>query len=70
LTKKQRFATAVNEHSISTPRPCGLNKPAGMVGCLSKEYPAAIQQAGINGEDIKGVGLTGQMHDWDDGRSR
>jgi len=57
------LATAVNEHSISTPRPLWSEQnPQEWWDASVKSIRQAIQQAGINGEDIKGVGLTGQMH--------
>ncbi len=57
------LATAVNEHSISTPRPLWSEQnPQEWWDASVKSIRQAIQQAGINGEDVKGVGLTGQMH--------
>lgn len=57
------LATAVNEHSISTPRPLWSEQnPQEWWDASVKSIRQAIQQAGVNGEDIKGVGLTGQMH--------
>lgn len=57
------LATAVNEHSISTPRPLWSEQdPQEWWDASIKSIRQVIQQAGIKGDDIKGVGLTGQMH--------
>jgi xylulokinase len=56
-------ATAVNEHSISTPRPLWSEQnPQEWWDASIKSIQQVLLQAGIKGEDIKGIGLTGQMH--------
>jgi xylulokinase len=57
------IAAAVNEHSISTPKPLWSEQdPVEWWEASSKSIRQALELAGANGGDIKAVGLTGQMH--------
>jgi xylulokinase len=56
-------ASAANEHSISTPKPLWSEQnPMEWWEASSKSIRQALTQAGIKGEDIQAIGLTGQMH--------
>ncbi|HEX7555302.1 MAG TPA: FGGY family carbohydrate kinase, partial [Leptolinea sp.] len=56
-------ATAINEHSISTPKPLWSEQdPQEWWDASSKSIRQALSQAGVNGDAVKAVGLTGQMH--------
>jgi len=56
-------ASAVTEHSISTPKPLWSEQdPQEWWDASQKSIRQVIKEAGIKGDDIKGVGLTGQMH--------
>lgn len=56
-------ATAINEHSISTPKPLWSEQdPQEWWDASIKSIRQAMAQAGAKSEDIKGIGLTGQMH--------
>jgi xylulokinase len=56
-------ATAVNEHHISTPRPLWSEQnPQDWWETSTKSIRQALAQCGAKGEDIKAIGLTGQMH--------
>lgn len=56
-------ASALYEHDISTPKPLWSEQnPQDWWDASIKSIRQVIDQAGIKGEDIKGIGLTGQMH--------
>jgi len=56
-------ATAVNEHSISTPKPLWSEQdPQEWWTAAAKSIRDALKQAGVSGEAVKAIGLTGQMH--------
>ncbi len=56
-------ASAANEHSISTPKPLWSEQnPQEWWDASSKSIRQALAQAGVGGEAVKAVGLTGQMH--------
>ncbi|NMB53062.1 MAG: xylulokinase [Leptolinea sp.] len=56
-------ASAVSEHSISTPKPLWSEQdPQEWWDASQKSIRQVIKEAGIKGDDIKGIGLTGQMH--------
>lgn len=56
-------ADATTEYPISTPRPLWSEQsPADWWHGTRTSIQAALSQAGLTGEDICGIGLTGQMH--------
>ena len=56
-------ASAANEHSISTPKPLWSEQDPGEWWQASvKSIREALAQAGVKGEEIQAIGLTGQMH--------
>ncbi|MCK4626090.1 MAG: xylulokinase, partial [Phycisphaerae bacterium] len=57
------LATATGFHTVSTPKPSWSEQnPRQWWTATVKAVRAAIAKAKINGEDIAGIGLTGQMH--------
>jgi xylulokinase len=55
--------SAANEHPISTPRPLWSEQdPRDWWIASAKSIHEALTQAGVTGESVKAVGLTGQMH--------
>jgi xylulokinase len=59
----QVVATAVHEHTISTPKPLWSEQnPLEWWEASVKSIRQVLTQAGAKGEDVKAVGLTGQMH--------
>ncbi len=57
------LATATGSHTVSTPKPSWSEQnPQQWWTATVKAVRAAITKAKINGEDIAGIGLTGQMH--------
>ncbi len=56
-------ATASSPHTLQTPRPLWSEQdPREWWGAISASIRAALQQAGVDGESVAAVGLTGQMH--------
>ena len=56
-------ASAANEHSISTPKPLWSEQdPAEWWQASTQSIRRVLTQAGATGEDVKAIGLTGQMH--------
>ena len=56
-------ATAVSEYAFDTPRPLWSEQDPGLWwSAVLEAIPAALTSAGATGEDVAGVGLTGQMH--------
>jgi xylulokinase len=56
-------ATASFEHPISTPKPLWSEQdPQDWWRSASASIKQALAQAGVSGEAVKAVGLTGQMH--------
>jgi xylulokinase len=56
-------ATGSTELSISTPKPLWSEQdPYEWWDATVKSIRAALQQAGVNGDVVKAIGLTGQMH--------
>ncbi len=56
-------AGATTEYPLSTPRPLWSEQsPADWWRGASASIRAALSQAGAKGEDVTGIGLTGQMH--------
>jgi len=56
-------ATAAAPHTLQTPRPLWSEQdPREWWQASSTAVRAALQQAGVSGESILAVGLTGQMH--------
>ena len=56
-------ATAVSEYGFDTPRPLWSEQDPGLWWSAARDaIPAALAAAGATGEDVAGVGLTGQMH--------
>ena len=56
-------ATATTEYPLSTPRPLWSEQdPADWWAGIQASIKGALSQAGLTGEDIVGIGLTGQMH--------
>jgi xylulokinase len=56
-------ASATTEYSLSTPRPLWSEQdPEDWWQGACDSIRAALQRAGLRGEDVSGVGLTGQMH--------
>ncbi|MGJ3242536.1 MAG: xylulokinase [Opitutales bacterium] len=59
----QVLATAAPEYPFQTPKPLWAEAdPADWWAATRKAIPAVIEQAGIDGRDVAGIGLTGQMH--------
>jgi len=57
------LGVTVNEHSISTPRPLWSEQdPQEWWDASVKSIRQVMAQVGAKGEDIKAIGLTGQMH--------
>jgi xylulokinase len=55
--------SAANEHPISTPKPLWSEQdPRDWWDASAKSIREAMAQAGVTGEAVKAVGLTGQMH--------
>ena len=55
--------SAANEHPISTPKPLWSEQdPRDWWDASAKSIREALAQAGVNGDAVKAVGLTGQMH--------
>ncbi len=56
-------ASATTEYPLSTPRPLWSEQdPADWWKGAAASIRAALAQAGVEGEAVRGVGLTGQMH--------
>ncbi len=56
-------ATASNEHPISTPKPLwSEQEPADWWKASSASIRQVLASAGVSGEAVRSVGLTGQMH--------
>jgi xylulokinase len=56
-------ASATTEYPLSTPRPLWSEQsPADWWQGACASITAALKQAGLSGDDVSGVGLTGQMH--------
>ena len=56
-------ASATTEYRLSTPRPLWSEQsPADWWQGACASITAALKQAGLSGDDVSGVGLTGQMH--------
>jgi len=61
--KGKVVGSAANEHPISTPRPLWSEQdPRDWWISSAKSIREALAQAGVTGESVKAVGLTGQMH--------
>jgi xylulokinase len=61
--KARVLATATVEHPISAPRPgWSEQNPEDWWASAAKATGRVIKKADINGKDIKGIGLSGQMH--------
>ncbi len=57
------LATATDSHDISSPKPTWSEQdPDQWYRACVKATRAAIQKAGIDGKQILGIGLSGQMH--------
>jgi len=56
-------ASASGEHTCQAPKPLWSEQdPAEWWTAVRKAVPEALKKAGAKAEDIKGVGLSGQMH--------
>ncbi len=56
-------AVASNPHSLQTPAPLWSEQdPAEWWVATQKSIRQALDKAGVSGDDVAGVGLTGQMH--------
>ena len=56
-------ARALSEYPLSTPRPNWAEQnPADWWRATCETIQAALAEAGISGEEVAGVGLSGQMH--------
>ncbi len=61
--KAKVLATATGEHRISAPRPGWSEQdPANWWDATCIAVQAVIKKAGIDGKQIAGIGLSGQMH--------
>jgi xylulokinase len=59
----QVIATATTEYPLSTPRPLWSEQsPADWWRGVCLSVRKALAKAGSTGEDVRGIGLTGQMH--------
>jgi len=59
----QVLATATAEHPIYFPQPgWSEQQPEDWWTSTVKSVHAAIAQAGVSGQEVKGIGLSGQMH--------
>ena len=57
------IATAASAHTLQTPRPLWSEQnPAEWWQAVSLAIRAVLAQAGLSGENVRAVGLTGQMH--------
>ena len=57
------IASATTEYPLSTPKPLWSEQnPADWWNGTRASIQAALSQAGLSGEDIRAIGLTGQMH--------
>lgn len=57
------IATAAPEYEFRTPKPLWAESdPADWWTATLKAIPAVLEEAGIGGTDVAGIGLTGQMH--------
>ncbi|HJW83602.1 MAG TPA: xylulokinase [Anaerolineae bacterium] len=57
------IASATTEYSLATPRPLWSEQsPADWWQGAGASIGAALSQAGLTGDDVAAVGLTGQMH--------
>ncbi|GMV80192.1 MAG: xylulokinase [Planctomycetota bacterium] len=56
-------ASASGEHTCQSPKPLWSEQaPAEWWAAVRKAVPEAVRKAGIKPEEIKGIGLSGQMH--------
>lgn len=56
-------ARAVSEYPLYTPKPLWAEQePADWWRATCESIPEVLRQAGITGEQVQGVGLSGQMH--------
>ncbi len=61
--KGQVLATATAEYGLSAPRPgWSEQNPEDWWAGTCKASKAAIRKSGIDGKQVKGIGLSGQMH--------
>lgn len=61
--KGKVLATAVAEHAISSPRPSWSEQnPQDWWKATCKATQAVLKKAKIKGAEVKGIGLSGQMH--------
>ncbi|MFW6133420.1 MAG: xylulokinase [Planctomycetota bacterium] len=61
--KAKVLATATGEHAISTPRPGWSEQdPDNWWRATVQASRAVIRKAGIDGKQVAGIGLSGQMH--------
>ena len=57
------IATAASAHTLQTPKPLWSEQdPAEWWQAVSLAIRAVLEQAGLRGESVQAVGLTGQMH--------
>ena len=57
------IATAASAHTLQTPKPLWSEQdPAEWWQAVSLAIRAVLEQAGLSGESVQAVGLTGQMH--------
>src|SRR5512147_835499 len=56
-------AVASNPHTLQTPKPLWSEQsPLEWWDAVSASIKSVLEKAGINGEGVAAVGLTGQMH--------
>ena len=61
--KGKVLATAMAEHAIYSPKPgWSEQKPEDWWAACGKATKAVLKKAGVKGSEIKGIGLSGQMH--------
>jgi xylulokinase len=57
------IATASSPHTLQTPRPLWSEQdPREWWGAVAASIRAVLEQAGLRGDEVAAVGLTGQMH--------
>ena len=57
------IAVATSPHTLQTPKPLWSEQnPAEWWVAVSASIKSALEKAGIGGEEVAAVGLTGQMH--------
>src|SRR5881275_2582305 len=61
--KGKVLATAMAEHPISSPKPgWSEQKPEDWWAAAGNATKAVVKKAGVKPAEVKGIGLSGQMH--------